>query len=1196
MAGKKALKAKQTGCCETETEFPRSIMEREKFCAVSSEGRKITDGFCCIIFLIFMGMWAFIALLAFVQGDPRALIYAKDAQGRLCGGDFFPAKELIYYPRLKDDLLEFALDQLGYLSNDLLSMIANLDLTNITLTGVCVDACPVPKEVICTYDYLEYNPKPSYTEVGQCYGGDVFSGIDLFNLGVTIPKNQYFHDNAYLCSNCWNVYLNTTDIFFRCFDVIYTTNTYTEVCTLPDMRNVSISDPAYIAPDDNRCITKFVHDQYESEETTYDNPLAELLGTVMTSLSSFANDATQSWWAVLAIGIGGAMSLGFLYIIFLRYCAGCLVWSTITGFLGFLLGFSGYCWLMSGYFDTSGFLEWFADLANTIGLDELSDLINESSTYFEDSNTNITISSGFGIDVTTDSETLWRVGAFGFTILFVVAFILVIVVAQKIKIAICIIEEASVAILRMPCLVFFPFFTAVMILANFCFAAFALAMIGSLEGLTIEDVFGLLNSTVDLNCTYNATLDDANSWQDAVCSIYGLIDNSWREYDLVLFVNLYQLFCFFWLHNFFQGFGIMVVAGAVADWYWTRPSFDKSVPDADWIDQLEDARSFHGLPEGVFVKNPRTQMYELWLNVDQLAITDEHIVKYDPTDSTHRILLEMRGYDPEPQRLSLDDGLDQEELETRGKALERHMSTFAEGQPSGLAHVHAGSHRHVPDASEGTYVKFRMENMEKWTGLRQGVEANGEDPRGFYAVSTKQRKCCEVNKLDHGLLAALIRGKVSAPGWNDKDADGVECWKRESKIYYPLVQDPRAFYGPIDINFGKIMPGKDHSRLNHAYVHQMTVAGKLKKGGNKKGLRAPFTNSVCRTLRFHLGSICVGSFIIAVVQLIRAIMAYIDKQTKSWQNKNKCYRCMFKVIHLCLCLLEKCLKFITKNAYIMVAMRGKPFCEACCSAFKLLLTNLVQFAIVGIFSKVAIFFGKLVICCATIVSMYFLIKLVPYFNDSTLPTHVNNVWIPVILTFLLSFGVAEAFLHVYDLAIATILLCFCEDFRYHNVEEASRHDDHAEVFMPTSLRNLVLPPESRRDMPHPMTYEEVRFYAEEVHKVPQVPHHMGENLKCCRKHKEVSPEIVDYNSAPRKKRSTRKDYEGDAAKAKLDAIQANAEAQEAKDHAVLQEEKRIAHQKLHASLHEKRQSKEGKEGKEGKYAVSEGKTNHDEII
>ena len=37
----------------------------------------------------------------------------------------------------------------------------------------------------------------------------------------------------------------------------------------------------------------------------------------------------------------------------------------------------------------------------------------------------------------------------------------------------------------------------------------------------------------------------------------------------------------------------------------------------------------------------------------------------------------------------------------------------------------------------------------------------------------------------------------------------------------------------------------------------------------------------------------------------------------------------------------------------------------------------------------------------------------------------------VILVALLGYGCAAAFLHVYDLAIGTILLCFCEDFKVH---------------------------------------------------------------------------------------------------------------------------------------------------------------------
>jgi len=52
------------------------------------------------------------------------------------------------------------------------------------------------------------------------------------------------------------------------------------------------------------------------------------------------------------------------------------------------------------------------------------------------------------------------------------------------------------------------------------------------------------------------------------------------------------------MNSVIQGVGIMIVAGAVADWYWTRPSFDPSVKEEEWTQHLEGARSFHGLPEG----------------------------------------------------------------------------------------------------------------------------------------------------------------------------------------------------------------------------------------------------------------------------------------------------------------------------------------------------------------------------------------------------------------------------------------------------------------------------------------------------------------------------------------------------------------------------------------------------------------------
>lgn len=47
--------------------------------------------------------------------------------------------------------------------------------------------------------------------------------------------------------------------------------------------------------------------------------------------------------------------------------------------------------------------------------------------------------------------------------------------------------------------------------------------------------------------------------------------------------------------------------------------------------------------------------------------------------------------------------------------------------------------------------------------------------------------------------------------------------------------------------------------------------------------RTPCVSACCRTARYHLGSIAFGSFLIALVQLIRIALAYIDQKTKAAQ-------------------------------------------------------------------------------------------------------------------------------------------------------------------------------------------------------------------------------------------------------------------------------------------------------------------------
>jgi choline transporter-like protein 2/4/5 len=52
-------------------------------------------------------------------------------------------------------------------------------------------------------------------------------------------------------------------------------------------------------------------------------------------------------------------------------------------------------------------------------------------------------------------------------------------------------------------------------------------------------------------------------------------------------------------------------------------------------------------------------------------------------------------------------------------------------------------------------------------------------------------------------------------------------------------------------------------------------------------------SSAKRSLRYHTGTIAFGALIIAIIQFIRAIVAYLEKKSKLQQSKiQKCIFCL----------------------------------------------------------------------------------------------------------------------------------------------------------------------------------------------------------------------------------------------------------------------------------------------------------------
>lgn len=148
----------------------------------------------------------------------------------------------------------------------------------------------------------------------------------------------------------------------------------------------------------------------------------------------------------------------------------------------------------------------------------------------------------------------------------------------------------------------------------------------------------------------------------------------------------------------------------------------------------------------------------------------------------------------------------------------------------------------------------------------------------------------------------------------------------------------------------------------------MTVAGTIGKWyfsqlkqSEKIGTRTVFQAFLC-TVTYHMGSAAYGAFLIALVQLARAIMLYVDEKTKKSQSSNPLVKCGIKCCHCCLLCLEKCMKYISRNAYIIVINRNLSFFKASVESFGLLAHNLKVVTTLKSVSTLFIWMGTISNC------------------------------------------------------------------------------------------------------------------------------------------------------------------------------------------------------------------------------------------
>ncbi|CAN0389685.1 unnamed protein product, partial [Discosporangium mesarthrocarpum] len=110
-------------------------------------------------------------------------------------------------------------------------------------------------------------------------------------------------------------------------------------------------------------------------------------------------------------------------------------------------------------------------------------------------------------------------------------------------------------------------------------------------------------------------------------------------------------------------------------------------------------------------------------------------------------------------------------------------------------------------------------------------------------------------------------------------------------------------------------------------------------------------------------------------------------------------------VQCCLWCLEKCMKFLNKNAYIQTAIFGYSFCKAAKKAFFLIARNIVRVGAVSLVSEIVIILGMVVVPLVSTFAFYTV-------ADSQLGSEVHGMVGITVLVAIVSFFIGKMFTEV----------------------------------------------------------------------------------------------------------------------------------------------------------------------------------------
>ena len=172
--------------------------------------------------------------------------------------------------------------------------------------------------------------------------------------------------------------------------------------------------------------------------------------------------------------------------------------------------------------------------------------------------------------------------------------------------------------------------------------------------------------------------------------------------------------------------------------------------------------------------------------------------------------------------------------------------------------------------------------------------------------------------------------------------------------------------------------------------------------------------------RFYFGSVALGSFLAAWVQFFRLLLQHAAGRLQETVERGTAPGCVLALAGFLQRALLLLVRLLGAQAYCMVLLSGKGFCDAGVYAVSVSVANFDNVAAVTVITDVILTMGKLAVAACSAFSCFLYLDTLPAGS-------VSSPLLPVILVGATAFVIASLFFAVPELVVETIILAFCKD-------------------------------------------------------------------------------------------------------------------------------------------------------------------------